>query len=370
MNQRVCLLVTVWLCMAVACPILLGAEPRDLSALLRQTIEKHPDVPALWAAIVEGDRVTALGAAGLRKAGDRTPVTAGDLIHLGSCTKAMTATLIGQLIDQRKLTMGTTMKAIFPDLAAKMNPEMARVTVAQLLQHTSGLEPNPDWGAIDAAGGPVVEQRKRAVEQALSSPPKHRPGSMYEYSNLGYMTLGAIVERETGKPWEEVIRQKLFEPLGMKSAGFGPPGAIGRVDQPWGHVMRDGRPVPLQSDNPPALGPAGRVHCTISDWGKFVGLYLDLSDARHHLVSAPTLKALTTPGTPGDYDGGWIETTRDWAGGQTLTHAGSNTMWYCVVWAAPKKHFAVLVAANIAAPDTAKAEDDVASALIGMHNGK
>ncbi|HEY2589544.1 MAG TPA: serine hydrolase [Tepidisphaeraceae bacterium] len=154
------------------------------------------------------------------------------------------------------------------------------------------------------------------------------------------------------------------------TAGFGPPGAIGKVDEPWGHVMRDGRPAPLQSDNPPVMGPAGRVHCTIADWGKFIGVYLDLADAHHHLVSAPTLKALITPGPTGEYNGGWLLTTRDWADGQALNHAGSNTMWYCVVWAAPKKHFAVLVATNIAAPDTPQVLDGVASALIQLHESK
>jgi hypothetical protein len=134
--------------------------------------------------------------------------------------------------------------------------------------------------------------------------------------------------------------------------------------------MRDGRPAPLQSDNPPVMGPAGRVHCTIADWGKFIGVYLDLADAHHHLVSAPTLKALITPGPTGEYNGGWLLTTRDWADGQALNHAGSNTMWYCVVWAAPKKHFAVLVATNIAAPDTPQVLDGVASALIQLHESK
>ncbi|HEY2584891.1 MAG TPA: serine hydrolase domain-containing protein, partial [Tepidisphaeraceae bacterium] len=145
MSRRVPLLVAAFV--IALFPGLGRADPLDVSPLLRQTLAKNASMPALWAAIIDGDRLSALGAAGVRRAGDRTPATPSDLIHLGSCTKAMTATLIGQLIDQKKLAMGTTMGSIFPELASKMNPEMSRVTVAQLLQHTSGLEPNLDWGA-------------------------------------------------------------------------------------------------------------------------------------------------------------------------------------------------------------------------------
>ena len=139
------------------------------------------------------------------------------------------------------------------------------------------------------------------------------------------------------------------------------------MDQPWGHVIKNGVLKPLQHDNAPVMDPAGRVHCTISDWGRFVSIYFADTKGKPKLPRTQTLRELHTPGPVGDYAGGWIVTKRSWAGGETLTHAGSNTMWYCVVWAAPKRNFAVLVATNVAGEGVPKSCDDAAAALIDWH---
>jgi CubicO group peptidase (beta-lactamase class C family) len=205
------------------------------------------------------------------------------------------------------------------------------------------------------------------VKEVLAKTPAHSPGTTYEYSNVGFVILGAILEEKTGQAWEELIQHQLFKPLGMTTAGFGPPGTPGKVDQPWGHVIKNGKLEPLQFDNAALMNPAGRVHCSISDWGKFVSLYLDPEHSGPGILTAQTIRELTTPGQVGTYAGGWIVTKRSWAGGMTLTHAGSNTMWYCVVWAAPHRHFAVLSATNVAGEEAKKACDDASAAMIRFH---
>jgi CubicO group peptidase (beta-lactamase class C family) len=182
---------------------------------------------------------------------------------------------------------------------------------------------------------------------------------------VGYVVLGAMVERLRAKPWEDVIRERLFDPLGMSSAGFGPPGTIGKIDQPWGHTLTSGLPMPIQVDNRPVLGPAGRVHCSIADWGKFVCLFLDAAQGRPRLASKEMFSELTNRGETAEYAGGWIIGQRDWAGGTVLTHAGSNGTWYCVAWVAPKRGFAVLSAVNIGGDVAAQACDEASSAMIG-----
>jgi CubicO group peptidase (beta-lactamase class C family) len=185
------------------------------------------------------------------------------------------------------------------------------------------------------------------------------------YSNVGYVVLGAIIEKLRAKPWEDVIREKLFDPLGMSSAGFGPPGERDKIDQPWGHQLLLGAVAPTYSDNRPVMGPAGRVHCSIRDWGKFISLYLDAAQGRPRLVSARMFSELTDPGPGGDYAGGWMITQRDWGGGTVLTHAGSNGMWFCVAWVAPRRGFALLSAVNIGGDDAAQACDEASGAMIG-----
>ena len=115
------------------------------------------------------------------------------------------------------------------------------------------------------------------------------------------------------------------------------------------------------------IGPAGIVHCSIGDWAKFTAA--NLPSAKTKLVKPETLEKLHTPAPPGPgeppYAMGWIVADgQPWAGGPALTHGGSNTMWMAVVWLAPKKDFAVVVACNQA---SGEACNDAAIALITDH---
>ena len=342
------------------------SAPRDVAPTLRELAEKYK-LPGVVGAIIHGDQIVALGGTGIRKVGNPAPFLATDTIHLGSDTKAMTAILVGQLIDKKQLTFDSTMRELFPDLSAKMNPEMATNTVRNLLDHTAGFPHDLDWGAFASTHLPLTEQRRLAVEKALSVPPT-TPIGKYVYSNVGFVLLGAIVEAKTGQAWEDVMRKEIFRPLHMASAGFGAPGTPGQVDQPWGHTSRFGKLVAEQFDNLPILGPAGTVHCSIEDWAKFVAEAMRGAQGHPRLVSAETFQQLTTPLPNQHYAGGWLLTERTWAGGLALTHAGSNTRWYCNVWIAPKKNFAVLIAMNYGGDQAGKAADDGIGQLIEFNS--
>src|SRR5262245_19285762 len=128
-----------------------SAEPRRVDELTRPIVEKH-DVPGMVAALIEGDRVTAIGAAGVRKRGGKKKITVDDEFHIGSDTKAMTATLIGMLVEEGKLKWTSTLAEVFPELAEAMHPDWQRVTVEQLLTHRAGapghLEKEPIWARL------------------------------------------------------------------------------------------------------------------------------------------------------------------------------------------------------------------------------
>src|SRR2546423_1015477 len=149
----------------------------------------------------------------------------------------------------------------------------------------------------------------------------------------------------------------------MDSAGFGPPGTIGGVDQPWGHIRKLGINVPVQEDNPPAIAPAGRVHCSLDDLARFTIFQME-GERTGGLLKPETFRKLHTPPAGGDYACGWVVAKRGWAGGNALTHSGSNTMWYAVMWLAPEKNFSVVVGTNIAGPDAEQGCDEVAAAMI------
>lgn len=334
----------------------------DVSGVVKGVLAKHPSMPGMWGAVVEKEGVVALGAAGVRKMGSPEAVTGGDQVHLGSDTKAMTAVLVGQLIEEQKLSAGATMADLFPALKGKMDAAMAGVTVAQLMAHTAGLPHDMEWRLHEPGGAGLPAQRAALVADALAKPPLTPPGKTYAYSNVGYVILGAVVEAKRGQPWELVLRKRVLEPLGMDSAGFGPPGKGTEVDQPWGHVVIAGRAVALRNDNPSQMGPAGRVHCSMEDWGKFVALFLKGEEAT--ILGAREREALLTPAEGQSYMGGWMAMDRGWGGGRVYTHSGSNTMWYCTVWMAPRKGFAVLAGVNCGGEEAGKACDEICSALI------
>ena len=278
----------------------------------------------------------------------------------------MTAMLCGILVDEGKLKWDQTLGETFPELKKSMDPTFQAVTLEQLLTHRGGapgqLEKGPVWAKLWRHKGTPTSARKLVLTSVTSAKPEATPGTKFIYSNAGYAIAGHMAEEATGKSWENLMREKIFTPLGMTSAGFGAPGKPGKNDHPRGHGA-DGssvEPGPA-ADNPVAIGPAGIVHCSVEDWAKFVAA--NLPGSKTKLVKPETLKKLHTPadGEP-RYAMGWlISDNQPWAGGPALTHAGSNTMWYAVAWLAPEKDFAVLVACNKA---NNKACNDAVIALL------
>ncbi len=349
---------------------------RKLSEILRPIREKH-DIPAMAAALVGPEKVLAVCADGVRRRGAEQKVTVEDRFHLGSCTKAMTATLLARLVEEGKLSWDAKPAETFQDLGG-IHAGWSGVTLMHLLTHRGGAPENLDadglWGKLWTHAGTPTEQRLALVEGVLRRAPVAEPGAKYLYSNAGYAIAGAVAERREGKGWEALMRERLFEPLGMKSAGFGAPGKPGTLDQPRGHTAA-GKPVEPGpgSDNPAAIGPAGTAHATIGDWGKFISLHLRAGRGKPALLRPESFARLHAPpamADGADYAAGWIVTTRPWTKGPVLTHAGSNTMWYAVAWLAPESGFAVLVAANQGGDAAAKACDEAAAAVIRDHLGR
>jgi len=150
-------------------------------------------------------------------------------------------------------------------------------------------------------------------------------------------------------------------------------GTPDEIDQPWQHVLVGTSHTPIapgpQADNASVIGPAGTVHCSISDWAKFITAHLRGERGEPGILKPETFKRLHTPSFGGDYAFGWLVVDRPWAGGRALNHTGSNTQNFAVVWMAPAKDFAVLVMTNQAGGDTFSACDATAAALI-THRAK
>ena len=348
------------------CPV---AGDANVTKLLSPIRQKH-NVPAMAAALVTSKGIQFVGVVGVRKRGTETPITLDDLWHLGSDGKAMTSTLVARLVEQGRLKWDMTLAEIFPELVPQMHPDFQKTTLLQLLSHRAGLPPNLTLG--NYLGDDAVPLRLRAAREELAKKPTHPPGSHYEYSNLGYIIAGAVVERITGQSWERAIRREVFAPLQMTTAGFGGTGTPGQIDQPWPHTA-DGQPTsengPAQ-DNPPVMGPAGRIHCSIQDWAKFTQDQLRGDRGEPARLKPATYQTLHTPPFGGEYALGWITAKRSWGGGKVLNHGGDNTMNCANVWIAPQRDFAILVCVNQSGDTAFQATDEAVGALIKLHEEK
>ena len=326
------------------------ADNAELAVLAEQAREAS-GAPAV-AVMLWQDGAARIGVAGLRATGSEIAVTPDDLWHIGSDTKAMTATLVARLVEADVIgwddTIGDHLGAVIED----MDPAYPALSFRHLLSHRAGLPAN--IGMVDmirfqmegVTGRPMPEQRLDYAARMLRTAPAAEPETDFLYSNAGYVIAGAMLEQATGESWESLMTAQVFEPLGMASAGFGPPGSNEVIDQPRGHragVLGGLTPVPPgpRADNPPVLGPAGTVHVSLSDLGRYLDAHM--AGGRGEVsgyLTADSWQELHTPPFGGNYALGWgIQNGR-------LLHAGSNTMWFVQIVMDVSSDRAVVIAFN------------------------
>lgn len=361
-----------------------GAQT-SLDAELQSYLAKY-ELPAMAAAVVRNGKVVARGAVGTRKVGTAIPVTIDDRFHLGSDTKAMTALLAAMYVEEGKLRWNSTFGEVFPELADKMDPGFRRVTLEQLLSHTSGMPgDNQAFGELlektILQDGNLDELRYYMLKEWSTRPLEAAPGSRFAYSNMGYTLVGAIIERVGGKTWDELVTERVFIPLGLKTAGLGAQSSLGRIDAPLGHGMVDGRIKAFlagpNGDNPPVIGPAGIAHMSVLDFARWAEWNAGEGKRGPHLVSAATLKKLHTPviamplkknaapGTPerGQYALGWGMLDVAWAPRPLIYHGGSNEKNLAHIWLDPQRDFAMVIVTNIGGNKANEALLDLAPRL-------
>ena len=304
---------------AAAAPVV----PLDQGVL--DGLREQAGAPALIAGAA-GAGAPKLWVTGVRAAGSSAAATTGDLWHIGSITKSMTATLVGRMVEAGKVAWDEPLAALLPALAGGMRDDYRKVTLRHLLSHRAGLLANLPGIGFGRDTADPREERLTYARMALSAPPAGAPEHTFTYSNAGYVVAGAVLEQRLGKPWEALIQEHLFQPLGIRSAGFGAPGRKGEaVSQPVGHAAgAGGKPQPYGfeapvNDNPAVLGPAGRVHMTVADLLTFASAHRD----RTQLLKTGTWDTLHTPPFGGDYALGWVVRPDG-----LLWHNGSNTLWY------------------------------------------
>ena len=338
-----------------------GAGDSSRIAATLEPIRARHKLPALAGAIVTSQGLREIGATGVRRSDRDVRVTVEDQWHLGSDTKAMTASLIGLLVERGRLKWDTTIEEVFPELASLSMSPLKKATVQQLLSHFSGTPADfPDLQPVLRERG--VRQRREALVRLALARRDVIVGTKFEYSNFGYVIAGAMAERIQKSSWEDLMTRLVFRPLMMTKVGFGGTGKRGRVDQPWPHD-ESGKPVGNgpEVDNPAFIGPAGTVHATLNDWAKFVADQLRGARGERGLLRPETYRRLHTPPFDEVVALGWG--VREMDGVTALTHTGSNGWNVALVWIAPSWDLATLVVTNQGGEPAKAAVNEASTAL-------
>jgi len=288
--------------------------------------DKH-GVPGAGLAILADGEVTE-AAHGLLNIRTGVEVTTDSLFQIGSITKVWTATLVMQLVDEGKLDLDAPVISYLPEFKVADAEVTRTVTTRHLLAHTSGID--GDHFFDTGRGDDCIE---KYVASCAGLKQNHPLGATMSYCNSGYTVLGRLVEVLRGQSWDTVLRERLFAPLGLESAGTLPEeallhrAAVGHVTPPGGELQV----APVWGIFRSA-GPAGLIHATPRDTLRFAELHLadGLAPDGTRVLSEASARAMreaqvAVPDvyTLGSHWGlGWILMT--WDGREVYGHDGAT----------------------------------------------
>lgn len=271
---------------------------------------------ANFEAAVQGEtaRWNAVGmAAGILRNGERQIVTTGfanaeagypmvenSLFLIGSISKIYTATLVLRLMEQGVLDIDTPVVEYVPDFKLSHDDVRDAITMRMLLSHTSGFD-----GDRFTAYGYGEDSYDKAIAEFHSLIQWFKPGSFYSYNNAGFYLVGHIIQKLTGKSFEEVMTTELFAPMGLKHTILEPADALNRP-LAAGHQVDRIKGVSLTSSGhvPRHVNPAGGVMQSIGDLLTFAQMHLNLGEINgERILSEENAKLMQQPVVEADtYD--------------------------------------------------------------------
>jgi CubicO group peptidase (beta-lactamase class C family) len=294
-----------------------------LPARLADLAAEH-QVPGAAMAVLAGGE-TAEAAYGVLSRATSVEVTTDTVFQIGSITKVWTASLIMQLVDDGVLDLDAPVRRYVPEFRVADEQASSQITVRHLCSHVSGFE-----GDIFTDTGRGDDAVERYLATITEVPQLFPPGERFSYNNAGYVVLGRILEVLRGKPYNAILREQLFGPLGLTHAAADAYEAI-LHRAAVGHIRPDpdGAPVPaptwaLVSSNAPA---GALLAMSAADLLRFARMHLD---GGGEALSAASVKAMQQRqvelpylGILGDAWGiGWE--IFDWDGGTVIGHDGGT----------------------------------------------
>lgn len=277
------------------------------------------------------------------------PTRADTLFQIGSITKLFTTMMVMLLVEEGKLALDTQVINYLPEFALADKDAQAHMTVRMLLTHSGGF-----YGDLFDDTGPGDDALSLYLKRLPTAAQQTPAGTSWAYNNAGFVVAGALIERMTGKPYEQVIREHIFTPLGMRNSFFfaheaiAYPNAVGHTQATPGadeHVVARLYPLPR------SVNAAGGIISNVDDLLTFAQFYIDGGVTRDgaRLLSEETVHSLWRPQIAAAnfvdaYGIGWQTQMLD--GQLVVGHGGSTNGFNAVLVVVPERKFALAVLTN------------------------
>ncbi|MDQ2982870.1 MAG: beta-lactamase family protein [Actinomycetota bacterium] len=308
---------------------MLQLPPADeLAAWVREERERW-HVPGMVVGLARGNELIT-AASGVCELGEDAPVEAGTLFRIASITKPFVATLAMTFVEEGRLALDEELPAAH-----------SQATLRQLLSHQSGLA--SEWSSPVDPGDRADDALERllAAGEPVSLP--IGPGELFSYCNVGFWFVGAAIARLAGAPFEDAMRERVLEPLGLRHTTFEPP--AGAATARGHNQVAPGADEHRPADDayPRARRPSGGLWSSVKDLLRF---------AAHQLggpgpLSAASLEELRRPQVStgdGSYGLGWA--TRGVGSRRIVEHGGSTAGYESLLLLLPEESFALAALTN------------------------
>src|ERR1044071_240608 len=233
-----------------------------------EQVMKDWHVPGIAVAIVKDGRVVYAKGYGFRDVKKGLKVTPDTLFAIGSCSKSFTATSLAILNGEGKFYWDKPLRDYMPDFRLYDAYATNQMRPRDLVTHQSGL-PRHDlvWYGSPLSRNELYE-RLRYLEQ---NKPLH---AKYQYNNLMFMTAGVLIERLSGNSWEDFVRRRILDPIGMKNTNFSVKDAQKTADFSLPYGETNGEVKEISFRNIDAIGPAGSINSSVNEMTHWLMLQL------------------------------------------------------------------------------------------------
>lgn len=342
------------------------ANISDFETYTADVLQKS-QVPGVAVAIIKDGKVVLARGFGFRDVEAHLPVTENTIFAIGSTTKAMTATAAGILAREGKLNLRQPISEYLPDFKLKDAVATSQASLIDLMSHRTGLGRHDlVWYGFDDFPRSYFWDRLRYLEPSAGF------REVWQYNNLMFMAAGYVVEKISGKTWEDFIHERVFVPLGMNSANFTVEETESSPDFARPYAMRLGRLARVKMRSVIGMAPAGAVNANVLDMAKWI--QFNLGDGEP-LLSAELLKLIhqpqmifptKAPNLPEfsypSYTLGW--TRQQYRGRDLIWHTGGIDGFLTFVGFLPEEKLGVVVFQNsdhamVTTPLGFKAMDEV-----------